>query len=143
MMLLFIFIIGIVMGFLSQRFGFCLFGSIIELFSLGSTRRIAGVLAAMLVFSLIHLWGYRSVPEYAGLLYLLGGFIQGTGYVLALGCPLGLLVRMGEGSKFHMVVFICFIIGIGVYSLLFQEMVNKFIEPLSYKGAITLLDVFR
>ena len=131
------------MGFLAQRFSFCLFGSIIELFSLGSVRRVAGVLAAMLVFALVHLWGYRSSPEYAGLPYLLGGFVQGAGYVLAFGCPLGLLVRIGEASKFHMIVFIGFIIGIGIYSLLFAAIVDEFMEPLSYRGAITLLDIFR
>jgi len=109
MALLLIFIIGIAVGFLSQRFAFCLFGSIIELFSLGATRRIAGVLAAMIVFSFIHIWGYESASEYAGFPYLLGGFIQGVGYVLALGCPLGLLLRIGEGSKFHMVVLVSII----------------------------------
>jgi hypothetical protein len=143
MRLLFIFIIGIVVGFLSQRFAFCLFGSIIEFFSLGSTRRIVGVLAAMIAFSFIHIWGYKSAPEYAGLPYLLGGFIQGIGYVLALGCPLGLLVRTGEGNKFHMVVFIFFIIGIGIYSSVFQGMIHRFLGPFSYGGAITLFDIFR
>ena len=102
-----------------------------------------GVLAAMLVFSLVHLRGYKSASEYAGLPYLLGGFIQGVGYVLALGCPLGLLVRTGEGSKFHMVVFIFFMIGIGIYSLVFQGIVHRFLGPFSYKGAINLFDIFR
>ena len=37
--------------------GFSVFGSIVELFSLGSTRRIMGVLAAMLSLSFIHIWG--------------------------------------------------------------------------------------
>ena len=97
----------------------------------------------MIAFSFIHIWGYKSAPEYAGLPYLLGGFIQGVGYVLALGCPLGLLVRTGEGSKFHMVVFVFFIIGIGVYSLLFQGVVRGFLAPFSYKEAITSFDIFR
>lgn len=42
-----------------------------------------------------------------------------------------------------MVVFVSIIMGIGVYSLLFKVIAHKFLEPFSYRGVITLLDLFR
>ena len=143
MALVVIFLIGFSVGFLAQRYAFCIFGSLVELLTLGSLQRLVGVAVAMLVFGFVHFGGYRHAAEFPGLVFLVGGLVQGVGYFLAAGCPLGLLVRLGEGSKFHAIVFVSFIIGIGVYSLLFEGIVYKFLEPLSYTGAITLPDLFR
>ncbi len=143
MALTLIFLIGLSVGFVAQRYGFCIFGSLVELLTLGSPRRVLGVLAAMLVFSLVHVQGYRHAVEYPGAMFLVGGLIQGVGYYLAVGCPLGLLVRIGEGSKSHMIVFLGFAAGLALYVGLLQGPVSAALGPWSTSRAESLLDLFR
>lgn len=107
--------IGLAVGFIAQRYAFCIFGSLVELLTLGSARRLVAVVTAMSVFGLVHIGEYRHTAEHPGLIFLAGGVVQGVGYYLAAGCPLGLLVRIGEGSKFHLIVFVGFVIGIAAY----------------------------
>jgi uncharacterized membrane protein YedE/YeeE len=109
-----IFLIGLGVGFIAQRYAFCIFGSLVELVALGSPRRVIAVMAAMLVFGLVHIVGYRHAPESPDLIFLAGGLVQGVGYYLAAGCPLGLLLRIAEGSRFHLVVFVGFVAGLVV-----------------------------
>ena len=138
-----IFLIGLGVGFIAQRYAFCIFGSLVELLALGSPQRLLGVLAAMLAFAFVHIGGYKHAAEYPGLIFLVGGLIQGVGYYLAAGCPLGLLVRIGEGSKFHLVVFLGFAIGLAVYVSLLHGSISRMFAPYSGTEAVTLLDFFR
>jgi uncharacterized membrane protein YedE/YeeE len=108
-----IFLIGVTIGAIVHYTGFCVFGAIAEWFGARSTKRLMGVVTAILVFGLVHLWGFKgNIPcggiwkGYAGLHSFLGGFIQGIGYVLIAGCPLALLVRVGQGSKSHIVALV-------------------------------------
>lgn len=71
----------------------------------------------MLVFCLVHLVGYQHGAERQAAASLGGGFIQGVGYYLASGCTLTLLVRLGEGSKFHVVALGAFMAGVAAYVL--------------------------
>lgn len=143
MVLSIIFVIGFSVGYVSRRYGFCIFGALVELLTLGSGRRILAVLSAMLVFGLVQFGSYEHGVEHAGLKYLAGGLLQGVGYYLAIGCPLSLIVRIGEGSKFHMIVFTSFIVGVGLYVGLFEGLVSKTMGAVSYTKAVTLVDLFR
>jgi len=143
MTLIAIFMIGLSVGVVAQRYGFCIFGSLVELLTLGSPRRLFGVFAAMAVFSSVHVLGYRHAVEDPGAMFFVGGLIQGIGYYLAVGCPLGLLVRIGEGSKSHMIVFLGFAAGLAVYVGLLHGPVSAALEPFSTSRAETLLDLFR
>ena len=143
MMLLVIFFVGLAVGYIARRYGFCIFGSILELLTLRSGRRIVAVLAAMLVFGLVQMGSYQHGVEYPGLLFLLGGLLQGVGYFLAMGCPLSLLVRIGEGSKFHLLVFVGFIAGVAVYAGALDGPFSAVLGPIETRGAITLPDLFR
>jgi len=143
MLLVVIFVIGVSVGFISQRYAFCIFGSLVELLTLGSARRLAGVGAAMLVFGLVHIVGYRHTVEFPGLIFLVGGLVQGVGYYLAAGCPLGLLVRIGEGSKFHLVVFAGFVVGITLYVALLHKPMTALLSFVSIQKAVTVLDILR
>lgn len=137
-----IFIIGLGVGYVSRRYGFCIFGALVEWLTLGSGKRIAAVLSAMLVFGLVQFGTYEHGVEHAGLQYLLGGLIQGVAYYLAIGCPLGLIVRIGEGSKFHSVVFASFVVGVALYVGLLESLVSRTLGSVSFTKAVTLVDLF-
>ncbi len=137
-----IFIIGLGVGYLSRRYGFCIFGALVELLTLGSGKRIVAVLAAMLVFGLVQFGSYEHGVEHAGLKYLVGGLLQGVGYYLAIGCPLSLIVWIGEGSKFHMAVFVSFVLGVMLYVGLLDGLVSKTLAQASFTKAVTIVDLF-
>ncbi len=138
-----IFLIGLGVGFTAQRYAFCIFGSLVELLALGSPRRLVAVVTAMLVFSLVHIGGYEHETEFPGLIFLLGGVVQGIGYYLSVGCPLGLLVRIGEGSKFHLVVFFGFAFGLIAYAGLLHKPITALLDPVSTQNVVTVLDLLR
>lgn len=140
MPLVVIFLIGFGVGFVAHRYAFCVFGALVEFLSLGMPQRVLAVIAAMLVFALVHFGGYRHAIEYPGALFLVGGFIQGVGYYLASACPLGLLVRIGEGSKSHLVVFFGFIAGVAIYVGFLEGPVSALLGPVSADQTVTLGD---
>ncbi|MHC4089567.1 MAG: YeeE/YedE thiosulfate transporter family protein [Planctomycetota bacterium] len=137
-----IFVIGLAVGYVARRYGFCIFGVLVELLTLGSGKRILAVLSAMLVFGLVQFGSYEHGVEHAGLKYLAGGLLQGIGYYLAMGCPLSLIVRIGEGSKFHMVVFVSFVVGVALYVGLLESLVSRTLGAVSFTKAVTLVDLF-
>ncbi len=137
-----IFVVGLGVGYVSRRYGFCIFGALVELLTLGSGKRIVAVLGAMLVFGLVQFGSYQHGVEHAGLKYLVGGMIQGVGYYLAVGCPLSLIVRIGEGSKFHMVVFVSFVVGVALYVGLLESLVSRTLGAVSFTKAVALFDLF-
>jgi uncharacterized membrane protein YedE/YeeE len=102
------------LGFVAQRYGFCIVGALLEALVLRKPRQILGVAAAMLVFGLVHLRGYQHGAD-AGAWSLAGGLLQGVGYYLASGCTLSLLLHLGEGSKFHAIALAGFIVGMAAY----------------------------
>lgn len=143
MALMFIFVIGLSVGYIARRYAFCIFGAFFELLALGTPNRIIGVVGAMLVFGLAQCGVYEHELEYAGPKHLVGGLLQGVGYFLAIGCPLGMLVRVGEGSKFHLMVFGGFLLGVALYAGLLDRSVSFVLDPLEFRSAITLPELFR
>lgn len=55
-------LIGIAMGWVSQRSRFCIQGAFRDLFLFRQTYLLDGVVAAALVFSLVHIGGYSHSP---------------------------------------------------------------------------------
>ena len=116
MALLAILAIGVAVGYIAHRYGFCIFGALVEILTLGAGRRLLRVLGAMPVFGLVaHFAAFQPGVGFAGMRHGIGGLLQGVGYYLAVGCPLSLLVRLGEGSKTHGVVLLAFIVGVALY----------------------------
>jgi len=135
--------IGIAVGYIAHRYGFCIFGSIVEALTLGSGRRLLSVFSAMFVFGLVaRLAAFQPDVELAGIRHGLGGLLQGMGYYLAVGCPLSLLVRLGEGSKTHGVVFVAFIAGVALYVGLLQGVLESTFSTLTLTTAVTLGDLW-
>lgn len=54
--------IGFVLGWVGQRSSFCIQGAIRDLFLLKDRFMLWGVLAAMLAFSLVNLFGFKYEP---------------------------------------------------------------------------------
>jgi peroxiredoxin len=134
------FLIGVTIGVTVHYTGFCVFGPIAEWFGARSTRRLIGVVAAISVFGLIHFWGFQgNLPcggiwkGYAGLHSFLGGFIQGIGYVLIVGCPLALLMRLGQGSKSHVIAVVFFALGVSLFGH-FKEPIVNLLSPLTLEA---------
>lgn len=138
-----IFVIGFLVGVIAQRSPFGVFGPLADLVLRGSARRTVGVVAAMCVFALVNVRGYRHGLEYPGALFLVGGVIQGAGYYLASGCPLGLLGRLGEGSKFHLIVFVAFAAGAALYASFLAGPLTSLLGSISTERFVTWLDLFR
>ncbi|HCJ67365.1 MAG TPA: hypothetical protein DHV62_08620 [Elusimicrobia bacterium] len=127
------FLLGIILGIVLHYTGFCVYGSLAEWLSVRSARRLLGVVVAMLIFATIHFWGFQGNLScgniwkgYLGLHSFLGGFLQGVGYVLITACPLTLLVRLGQGSKLHLVAFGGFLLGAAFFGHLRTPLVNFF-----------------
>jgi uncharacterized membrane protein YedE/YeeE len=137
-----ILILGVAIGYVARRYAFCIFGSVVELLRLGSTRRLMSVVSAMLVFGLVQMGQYEHGVEHPGLQYLIGGMVQGVGYYLAVGCPLSLLIRIGEGSKFHLVVFVSFVVGVALYVGALENLVSRTLARASFTEAVTVVDLF-
>lgn len=55
-------LIGIAMGWVSQRSRFCIQGAFRDLFLFKETYLLDGVIAAVLVFALVHFIGYTHTP---------------------------------------------------------------------------------
>lgn len=134
---------GVAIAVIVHRTGFCVYGAVAEWFGVRSALRLISVATAILVFGLVHFWGFRgNIPcggiwkGYAGIHSFLGGFIQGVGYVLVAGCPLTLLVRASQGSKSYIIAAVFFALGVSLFGHFKAPIVNL-LSPLTLE-AVTI-----
>ena len=134
-------LVGITFGVIIQRSRFCFTAAFRDLFLLGQTRMIKGVLIglavctvgfAMVMSNVYPNPGFGSPPADAnvlpvGLSTLVAGTLFGIGMVLAGGCVSGSLSRMGEGYLASWVA-----IGGVMVGLFFLN------REISYTGSVTL-----
>ncbi len=117
--------LGLVAGFIMHRSDFCLAGAFRDLF-LFRERHMLRVLMLAVVVSMVLFEAARQLrllspypfpilasPSVAN---LVGGFLFGVGMVLAGGCVVGTLYKMGAGSALSGVAFIGLIAGSGIYA---------------------------
>ena len=99
--------VGLLAGFFMHRSDFCLAGAFRDLFLFRSLRRLCALLLAVscsaLLFETARLLGW--LPHYPFPLFapptlanLAGGLLFGVGMVLAGGCVVGVLYKLGGGS---------------------------------------------
>lgn len=100
-------LVGVTAGFFMHRSDFCLAGAFRDLFLFRDGRRLRAlvllVTASAVLFELARLTGvlpYYPFPWFAppAATNLLGGFLFGIGMVLAGGCVVGVLYKLGGGS---------------------------------------------
>ncbi len=145
MYLLLVFILSVVFGMAAQTSRFCLAGGLREAFSNQSSHRLWTYLTAIAVavvgvsfiesIQWVDLSGikpnYRS-EEFAYGRYIIGGFIFGLGMILATGCGMRNLVKMGQGSLKSILLVLVMAITIyimtktSVYAEVFMPLVAPF-----------------
>ena len=117
-------ILGLCAGFIMHRSDYCIAGMFRDVFIFNSWFRLRTlmllVVSSMLLFEAARLAGV--IPLYPfpligfpSLANLIGGFFFGVGMVLAGGCVVGTLYKLGSGSVPAMVAFAGLIAGSAVY----------------------------
>ncbi len=120
-----IFPIGILLGFTLERSRFCFTASIRNPLTIGTTKLLQAVILALMVstvfFFILQVQtldvGNFQLSEVPGNLRplgwntVIGGVLFGVGMIIAGGCASGTLVRVGEGFTLQIVVLVAFIAG--------------------------------
>jgi uncharacterized membrane protein YedE/YeeE len=136
-------IFGLAFGFIIQRSRFCFVSAISNLFLFKDGGLLKGILSGLFLatigFTVIM---YRQVPVPSsgipitayvapfGWHLVLAGLIFGLGMMLAGGCILGTLYRIGEGAVASLVALLGIIIGMGVLQHNWQWWWNSYISHL-------------
>ncbi len=117
--------LGLAAGFVMHRSDFCIAGMFRDLFLFRRVVLLRSflllVVATMVLFEAARLSGLLSTYPFP-LLYaptaanLVGGALFGVGMVLAGGCVVGTLYKMGAGSALSMTAFLGLIAGSGLYA---------------------------
>ncbi|MDH4162971.1 MAG: YeeE/YedE family protein [Nitrospirota bacterium] len=118
-------LLGLAAGFIMHRSDFCIAGIFRDLFLFRRTVMMRSfvllVVATMALFEAARLFGLLSAYPFP-LLYapsaanLIGGLLFGIGMVLAGGCVVGTLYKVGAGSALSMTALAGLIIGSGLYA---------------------------
>lgn len=120
-------VLGLVTGFLMHRNDYCVAGMFRDLFIFGLTPRFRSLLLLLAVsipvFELVR--ASRLLNQFPfpfmgppAMTNLLGGLLFGIGMVLAGGCVVGTLYKLGGGSFLSLVAFVGLIIGCMIYSII-------------------------
>ncbi len=144
--------LGLAAGFVMHRSDFCMAGMFRDLFLFRRTVMIRSlfllVVATMLLFEAGRRTGIIGIYPFP-LLYaptlanVIGGCIFGIGMVLAGGCVVGTLYKIGAGSVLSMVCFIGIVLGSGFYAQ-FHPAWAQFIKSTTFAPwGVTLGQILR
>lgn len=117
--------IGLVAGYVMHRADFCVTACFRDLFLFRDTfllrQMLLLIITSMLLFELGRIGG--AIAHYPfpllgppALTNLLGGFLFGTGMVLAGGCVCGSLFKLGAGSALSLVAVLGMLAGSAIYA---------------------------
>lgn len=117
-------VLGLLAGLLMHRADYCVAGMFRDLFLFRSTTMLKTLLLLVLVsmplFAAIQAVGLVPVPfPFFGVpsgVNLLGGFLFGIGMVLAGGCVVGTLYKLGAGSFPSLLTFLGLVVGSTLYA---------------------------
>lgn len=149
--ILFIIVVNLLLGFaagaIMYRSDFCVAGMFRDLFLFKQTIMLRSLLlliiTSMVAFEFLRRIGLLSLYPFPllgspSLANIIGGFIFGIGMVLAGGCVVGTLYKMGSGSLISTTAFAGLIIGSGIYAeihLWWAAIIKKF---MFLQGHLTL-----
>lgn len=143
-------LLGLAAGFVLHRSDFCLAGMFRDLFLFRRTVMIRSfvllVVASMALFETSRILGILSVYPFP-LLYapsaanVIGGCLFGIGMVLAGGCVVGTLYKMGAGSLLSMTAFAGLVIGSGLYAEVHPAWARFVKSTTMFPGKITIAQI--
>lgn len=117
--------LGLASGFVMHRADFCLAGMFRDLFLFGSAFKLRMLLllvvSSMLLFEVARQCGVLPLYPFpllgpASLMNLIGGFFFGIGMVLAGGCVVGTLYKLGSGSALSAIALAGLVAGSALYA---------------------------
>jgi hypothetical protein len=142
-------LLGLAAGFVMHRSDFCMAGMFRDMFLFRRTVMIRSffllVVASMLLFEGARRIGLLSVPF--PLLYppavtnLIGGLLFGIGMVLAGGCVVGALYKMGSGSVLSFTTFAGIIFGSGLYAEIHPAWAAFAKQTTMFPGKVTIAQI--
>lgn len=118
-------LLGLAVGFVMHRSDFCIAGMFRDLFLFGSVFKLRPLLllvaSSMLLFEIARQLGLLPLYPFPlfgspSLANSIGGFLFGVGMVLAGGCVVGSLYKMGAGSILSAVACAGLIAGSAIYA---------------------------
>ena len=136
-------VFGLTLGFIVQRSRFCLVSAVSNCFLFRDTRLLEGVLGGLFVATIgFALVMYRlspgaDVPPTTAIVtpfgwhLVLGGVIFGFGMLLAGGCIVGNLFRIGEGALSAVLAFLGVLLGLGALQFTWPWWWDNYISRLS------------
>ena len=118
-------LIGLLAGFLMHRSDYCVAGMFRDAFLFRNTFMLRSlciqVVATMVFFEIFRTLGLLPLYPFpllgfASAANIIGGFLFGIGMVMAGGCVVGTLYKMGAGSAISAAAFIGLLIGSAIYA---------------------------
>ncbi len=140
-------LLGLAAGFVMHRSDFCIAGMFRDLFLFRAVFKLRSLLllvaCSMLLFELARQLGYISIypfplfgsPSPAN---IIGGFMFGIGMVLAGGCVVGSLYKMGSGSLLSAVACAGLIAGSAIYAEIHPWWGALIAKTTLFKGKVTV-----
>ncbi|MBU0485470.1 MAG: YeeE/YedE family protein [Proteobacteria bacterium] len=118
-------LLGLISGFVMHRSDYCMAGMFRDLFMFRKTFRLRAlglqIVLTMIAFEVFRLLGLLPLYPFPilgtpSLANIMGGFLFGIGMVLAGGCVVGTLYKMGAGSLLSACAFVGLLLGSGIYA---------------------------
>lgn len=140
-------VLGLAAGFIMHRSDFCIAGMFRDLFLFGSLFKLRSLLllvaTSMLLFELARQLGFISIYPFPlfgspSLANIIGGFIFGFGMVLAGGCVVGSLYKMGSGSMLSATACVGLVAGSVIYAEIHPWWRALSSKTTFFKGKVTL-----
>lgn len=140
-------LLGGIAGFVMHRADFCIAGMFRDLFLFKSVAKLRSLIlyvaVALTLFEIARLCGLLPLYPFPGLgpasgAGILGGMLFGVGMVLAGGCVVGTLYRMGAGSLLSCVAFIGLVIGSALYAEFHPMWKRLLTSTILFSGKLTL-----
>jgi len=137
--------IGFAAGYVMHRSDFCMAGAFRDLFLFRSSAMLRPLLLlvviAAVLFEIERQLGLIASPfPFFGsptLFSLLGGMIFGCGMVLAGGCVIGVLYKLGSGSRPALMALAGLVLGSGLYAEL-QPLIAPLVNSTRLTAAVNL-----
>jgi uncharacterized membrane protein YedE/YeeE len=144
------FLLGSAAGFVMHRSDFCIAGMFRDLFLFRDRfmlrMLVLAVVASMILFEAARLMGLLSPYPFPllgppSLANLVGGLLFGMGMVLAGGCVIGTLYKMGSGSLLGALAFAGLIAGSTVYAEIYPGWSALVAATTAFPGKVTIPEI--